>query len=128
MPITGSVLGDLIGDHLARRPMTVLTNVMGVATTLAGSARVELVMARGDPQAWRISPPRGVAESAAAAFHVDMAVVSADAVSVSRVSIASADDARVATATVAHARRVVVACLSSASERKSSAMSTGLGV
>ena len=110
LAITGAGLGELVGQHLASRKVSVLTNVIDVATALGRSQSVELVVTGGCRRPGSSVLTGAMTEAAVAAFHVDLAFVSADAVSTSTISIADPESARVAAIMVAKARRLLVAC------------------
>ena len=110
LAITGTGLGELVAQHLASRNVSVLTNVIDVATALGRSQSVELVVTGGFRHPGSAVLAGAMAEAAAAAFHLDLVFVSADGVSTSAISIADPGSARVAAVMVARARRVLVAC------------------
>lgn len=110
LAITGAGLGELVSQHLASRSVSVLTNVIDVATALGRSQSVELVVTGGSRRPGSVVLAGAMAEAAAAAFRTDLAFVSADGVSTSAISITDPESARVAAIMVARARRVLVAC------------------
>lgn len=108
--ITGTGLAELLAGILSGRTLKVVTNALDVAARLAASRTVELTVTGG------VRHPRvpllvgGLAESAASGFHTDLAVLGADGVSPSGVSVRLAEAARVASCLTAMTARVVVAC------------------
>lgn len=106
----GSRLGDQFGYQLASMRLAVLTNSLDAAAALSRSTNAELVVTGGTRRPGRASLIGSIAEATAARFHVDVAVVVADAVSRWGASMSAPEEAAVGAAFCANARRIVVAC------------------
>lgn len=106
----GSRLGDQFGYELATRRLAVLTNSLDAAAALSRSTNAELVVTGGTRRPGRASLVGSIAEATAAQFHVDMAVIVADAISRWGTSISAPEEAAVAAAFCANARRVLIVC------------------
>lgn len=108
--LTGAMPADLVAAQLAGSRAAVLTNSVDVAAKLVRAAGIELLVTGGICRPGTPLLVGGMAESAAAGHRVDVAVVTADAVSRSGVWMAAADAARAAAVMAGNAAQVVVAC------------------